>query len=126
MTDTTISTKHALKRAKERHNLKSTKEANRDFKNALERGKKAEDFSGVKKQYLLNKTNDDAYAIAYNNYCYIFSYDNCALTSFQLSKNFTGKKYYDGKKQIRNPKKYIKNYETLDISFNDYSAAILC
>ena len=47
-------------------------------------------------------------AIAYNNFCYIFSAEGVCVTLYPLPVWFGKKKQFNGKEKVRNPKKYTK------------------
>ena len=45
----------------------------------------------------------------YNNFCYIVNKNGFCVTMYHLPDWFGKKRYYDGKKSIRNIKTYAKN-----------------
>ena len=102
-------TLHAMEKSKERLNLKNQRSAIKNIKLAIERGKRAEDFTSWERNYLFNKSTDDIYAVAYNDFCYIVSDEGCCITLFPLPAWFGKKKHFDGKERIRDYKKYCKN-----------------
>lgn len=106
---TTFFTEHGFDRAKERCKLKNRKEVMNNMCLAFERGKRAEDFSSWERNFLTYSAGEDCVAIAYNNYCYIFSDDKCFITVYKLPAWFGKKKHFNGKERIRDYKKYCKN-----------------
>lgn len=100
---------HAIEKSKERLNQNS-KQALRQIKLALERGKKAKDCnSSIEKKYLEDRCNMTAYAMAYNGCCYIFEYEtNRVITVYSLPSWWEKKKRYNGKERIRRAKSYYR------------------
>ena len=100
-------TMHSHKRAKERLHSKSLKKSQRQVMNALERGKRAEDFhTSWERRFLELASRDPCYAVAYNQCCYIFSEKDICITVYKLPAWFGKRKPCDGKEMIRNAKKY--------------------
>ena len=107
-----ITTRHSLERAKERMGC-NAKKAVRMIRLALERGKCAEDFTSMEREFLERHSADDYNAIAYNDFCYIFDKLGACLTMYQLPSWFCKKKNFNGKERIRNPKAYSRNYNLI-------------
>ena len=102
-------TLHSIERAKERMGY-NEKNAHRQINRALERGKRAEDFSSWERNYLESECGETTVAIAYNGFCYIVSDTGLCLTMYELPAWFGKKKHFDGKEKIRNMKAYSRNY----------------
>ncbi len=100
---------HAIERSKERLNQNS-KQAMRQIKLALERGKSAKDCTGsIEKKFLLDRCNISAYAVAYNGCCYIFeNRTDRVVTVYSLPGWWGKKKHYKGKERIRKAKTYYR------------------
>jgi len=106
-------TKHALERTQERTGL-NAKDSRRFVENAIKQGKRAEDFTSKKRNYLLRQEAKKGYrALLYNEYCFILDGGNNCVTMY-LSPEGLGektKKRYNGKSKIRDFKKYIRYYD---------------
>lgn len=77
------------------------------IEDALERGKRAEDFTGRERKFLSGKTDEGISAIVYNGYCFIVNdWEGICITMYQLPGWFGKKQTYCGKEKIRNPYKY--------------------
>ena len=99
---------HSITRAKERTGMKNEKTISKNIALAMQRGKRAKDFTSWERNYLRAEAYDNCTAIAYNNYCYIVSEDGCCVTMYPLPVWFGRKKRFDGKERIRNYKQYCK------------------
>ena len=104
--NTPIVTGHSMDRVMERCKFKNRRSAEKNMALALQRGKVAEEFTSWERNYLSSEANEDTRAVAYNNFCYIFSDDNLCITVFPLPVWFGKKKRFNGKERIRNYKKY--------------------
>lgn len=100
---------HAMERSKERRNLKNQRSAIKNIELAIERGKRAEDFTSWEREYLYDLATDNCYAIAYDTFCYIVSDEGCCITMYRLPAWFGKKKHFEGKERIRDYKKYCKS-----------------
>lgn len=113
-------TLHSLDRSKERCKIRNTNSAEKNISRAIERGKRAEDFTSWERAYLSIEAYNNCTAIAYNNFCYIINEYGACVTIHALPSWFGKKKHFDGKERIRNYKKYCKNnlsyMESLTIS----------
>ena len=110
MTNTTyIATQHSIIRAKERINL-NEREAIRKIDIALQRGKCAENYTTSRERKYLENQSKNAIAVAYDNYCYLFSYQGDCITLYALPEWWEKKKMYNGKEKIRKPRKYFSFY----------------
>ncbi len=98
-------TKHSVVRANERTPYNG-KAAVRFIENGIARGKTAEEFKQKEREYLKNCAYNNCVAKAYNGFCLIISSDGDCVTLFRLPDWFGKKRYYNGKNQIRNIKKY--------------------
>lgn len=108
-----MTTKHSIERAKERIGA-NRKRAERIIGNALERGKGAEEFSSIEKEYLAKESSYGCTAIAYGSFCFIINESGKCVTEYRLPKYFGKKKLYNGKEKIRHPKAFIRNYDFAD------------
>ena len=104
-------TKHYLDRAKERSNIKNTATRERNAVLAFQRGKKAEDYRGREREYLLNKQDRSCIAIVYNGICFIFSKDGVVITCYAVPGWFKKSIHYAGKEPIRDIRKYCRMNE---------------
>lgn len=102
-----MTTIHSIERAKERIGL-NEKKATKQIALALERGKAAQEFRSMERSFLEGECKYGNTAIAYNNFCYIFSEDGVCVTLYPLPIWFGKKKQFNGKEKVRNPKKYTK------------------
>ncbi len=107
--DRTVITIHGAHRAKERRNLKNARSMEKNVKLALQRGKRADDYTSWERTYLAREEHDSCFAIAYNSFCYIFTEDGVCITLYPLPVWFGKKKPFDGKERIRNYKQYCRN-----------------
>lgn len=105
-------TYHSLQRAEERTQF-SGKTAMRFIENGISRGKTAADYKKEESQYLSRIAYDGCIAKAYNGYCLIISDLGDCVTLYPLPEWFGKKKHYDGKKRIRNIKRYTAAYAQL-------------
>ena len=102
-------TLHAIERTKERTGL-NERAAIKLMNNALDFGHEVDEYHAKERTFLQQKCTDTTRAVVYNGYCFIVADGNRCITMYRLPPWF-GKKYqYDGKKAIRNPKKYQKYY----------------
>ena len=101
-------TYHSIQRANERTRYKG-KTAVRFIENGIARGKTASDFTQAERDYLLNTPYDSCIAKAYNGFCLIISEDGECITLYPLPEWFGKKRYYTGKKRIRNVKRYLSS-----------------
>lgn len=108
MTTFSTATVHSIERAKERAGL-SEKRASKMIKLAIERGKRAEDFTSWERDFLIREPSDNCIAVAYNNYCYIVNEEGFCVTLYPLPEWFGKKKHFNGKERIRNMKVYSRN-----------------
>ncbi len=117
---TSTATFHAIERATERTSF-NKKTSVRMIKKALERGIMWDDVSSFEKEYLLNKSKDDKFALYYSGYCFIFSEGNRrCITMFAVPNWFFKKKHYNGKEKIRNTRRYDRNNPQLHYDNTDY------
>lgn len=112
-------TQHSIERAMERIRL-NEHEAERKIDIALKRGKCADNYTSSRERKYLEKQSYNAIALAYDNYCYLFSYQGECITVYALPDWWEKKKMYRGKEKIRKPKKYVSFY---DHDSSDYSVA---
>ena len=104
---------HGQKRAKKRFGIGYEK-ADSHFEEAKLYGKYVDDYEyrSDEYDYLLSKQRKNGNkAVAYNGVLYIFDGDIC-ITMFSLPSWFDRKKHYEGKQQVRNPKAYIRHYDS--------------
>ena len=106
-----MTTYHSIQRAKERtgFNLKSSE---RFIETALRRGRGAEAFSAKEKDYLLQKeAKEGCRMLVYNLFCFIVAADDACITMYPAPNWFGKKKYHDGKREIKDIKKYMRYYD---------------
>jgi len=107
-----MTTYHAIQRTRERANL-NERSSIRFIQNAVRRGKGAEYFGSKERNYLLRQeAKNGMRAILYNNYCFIIGNDNICITMFPTPR--FAKAQYDGKRAIRNIKKYMRLYDLFE------------
>ena len=94
-------TAHSLARLKERRHLKNPRSAEKNIEMAINRGRRAKDYSSWEKSYLERIARGKCEAIAYNQFCYIMNAYNECITLFPLPAYFGRKKPYCGKEWIR-------------------------
>ena len=110
MTTTTyFATQHSIDRAMERINL-NEREAMRKIDIALQRGKCAENYTSSRERKYLENQSHNAIAVAFDNFCYLFSYQGECITVYALPDWWEKKKLYNGKEKIRKPKKYFSYF----------------
>ena len=109
-------TNHSIQRANERTQF-SGKSAVRFIENGITRGKTADDFTNKESTYLANCAKGGCTAKAYNGFCLIISDNGECVTIYKLPEWFGKKRFYDGKKPVRNAKRYarsrVNTYELL-------------
>lgn len=101
-------TTHSIERVKERIGL-NQKRAERLIMLAMQRGKTADDYTSMERNYLKNKEKGECIAIVFAGYCFLVSYDGACKTIVALPDWFGKKKHFDGKERIRDYKKYCKS-----------------
>lgn len=84
---------HSLERAKQRLKC-SAKSAEHVFANAVSRGKTVEDFCGLERQYLREKSGRGCDLRVYNGYIYVVA-DDTVVTVYRTPSWFgkTGKRH---------------------------------
>ena len=102
-------TNHSIQRANERTHF-SGKSAVRFIENGIARGKTAEDFTSKESIYLANCAKGGCVAKAYNGFCLIIGNNGDCVTIYKLPEWFGKKRYYDGKKSVRNVKRYALSH----------------
>ena len=110
---------HSIKRTQKRAGL-SKKTSEKFIINAIENGRGIESFSDAERDYLMAKeAKEGCRAIVHDEYCFIIGDNDCCVTMYHVPVWFEKKSYFDGKKIIRNIKKYIRYNNSLA---NDYVA----
>ena len=110
-------TSHSIERANERTRFNG-KAAIRFIEKGIVRGKTADQFTQKESRYLAGLGRDNCVAKAYNGFCLIVSERGDCVTIYKLPDWFGKKRYYDGKKRIRNVKSYAAS------RMNTYEMAI--
>ena len=105
---------HSIERANERTRFNG-KTAIRFIENGIERGKTADEFTQKESKYLASLARDNCVAKVYNGFCLIVSELGVCVTIYKLPEWFGKKRYYDGKKRVRN----VKNYTTFRMNTCD-------
>ena len=98
-------TSHSIERANERTRYNG-KAAIRFIENGIARGKTADEFTQKESKYLAGLARKNCIAKAYNGFCLIISECGTCVTIYRLPEWFGKKRYYDGKKRVRNVKSY--------------------
>lgn len=96
---------HGIERANERTRYNG-KAAIRFIENGIARGKTADEFGQKESKYLASLARENCVAKAYNGFCLIVSESGTCVTIYRLPEWFGKKRYYDGKKRVRNVKSY--------------------
>lgn len=102
-------TRHCMNRVEDRRGLKGNS-AKKLVENAKIAGKTDEDFSGREKYFLKSKGEYKCVARYYSGFIFIFSLDNVCITMYQAPEWFGKAGRYDGKREIRDSRKYFVNY----------------
>ena len=106
-----MNTLHSILRAKERAG-KNYDEAIRFTELAFRNGQRAEDLPSKERRYLESKATEPSLsAIHYNGYIFIVQDEELCITLYMAPSWFLRKQHYDGKKKVRNVKKYMRYYE---------------
>ena len=106
-----MNTLHSIIRANERAG-KNYSEAIRFTDLAIRNGLKAEDLPSKERRYLESKASGASVtAILYNGYIFIMQDETICITMYMAPAWFFKKQHYDGKKKVRNAKKYLRYYE---------------
>jgi len=109
----TMTAYHALQRTSKRTGF-NTRASGRFIANAIERGKNAEAFASKEREYLRKREAEQGCeTVVYNDYCFIIGDGGYCVTMFRVPKWF-GKKQYDGKREIRDVKKYARLYNLFE------------
>ena len=110
---------HSVKRTQRRAGLSKTTSEKFIF-NAIENGRGADSFTDAERDYLLTReAKEGCRAIVHDAYCFIIGDNDCCVTMYRVPVWFEKKAYFDGKKTIRNIKKYIRYNNSFA---NDYVA----
>ena len=101
-----MTTYHAIQRVKQRTSLERGSEE-RFIKNAVARGRGAESFESIEREYLKSYDSaDGCRAVAYNSYCFIIGSNGRCITMFALPNWFGKKRNYHKKSKLRDVTKY--------------------
>ena len=103
--EATIVSYHSVNRAMERGRVKNARSAEKRIATALQRGKRASEYSSWERSYLMSR-DSGCTAIAYNNFCYLVNENGKCMTLYPLPVWFGKKKRFQGKERIRDMKKY--------------------
>jgi len=115
-----MTTYHAIQRVKQRTNIERGSEE-RFIKNAIARGRGAETFNGIERDYLKSyEIGGDCYAVAYNSYCFIFNENDICITMYPLPAWFGKKKLFNGKTKIRSIRKFVHDYILRELEIEEY------
>lgn len=103
-----MNTVHSIIRAKERAGMKYG-EAVRFTDLAIRNGQRAEDLPVKERKYMQKKEIDSSItAVLYNGYIFILNDEDVCITLFKAPSWFLKKEHYDGKKKVRDVKKYLR------------------
>lgn len=103
-------TYHSVKRTTKRAKLNRTA-AVRMIERAWNKGKRPGDFGRKEREYLQHKEYDGQKVVVYAGYCFVFNAQDVCVTMFGVPDWFE-KNCFQGKAQIRNPRKYYRRYST--------------
>lgn len=101
-------TYHSIERTVERAGL-NRKAAIRMIENARVKGREANSFGRPEREYIEKKKTEGTRVIIYAGYCFFFNDQDVCITMYSVPIWF-GKKHYNGKIEIRNPKRYYRKY----------------
>ena len=113
-------TYHSIERTVERAGL-NRKAAIRMIENARTKGKEARDFGKPEREFLEKKTANGRKVLIYAGYCFFFDDQEVCITMFSVPAWF-GKTMFQGKKQIRKPRRYYRRYAENIADYGDYAA----
>lgn len=112
-------TNHSIERTVERTGL-NRKAAIRMIENARIKGHEAREFGRMEREFLERKSSGGRRILIYAGYCFFFDDQDVCITMFGVPEWF-GKTQFQGKKKIRNPKRYYRRYIENKTDFNDYA-----
>jgi len=106
-----MTTYHAIQRTQERANLNLHRSL-RFISNAINRGKSAEAFHSIEREYLLEKESKyGCVALVYNTFCFIVNDEDTCITMYSLPTWFGKKRnLYVGKERVKDKRRYKKFY----------------
>ncbi len=99
---------HSIQRTIERAGL-SKKAAIRMIENAWIKGRDSQEFGRREREYLQGKETKGRRMLIYAGYCFLFDEDSVCITMYAVPVWF-GKKQYQGKMEIKNPRRYYRRY----------------
>lgn len=103
-----MTTAHSILRAKERFGY-NEKAAEHLIRNAIERGKTAEDYRPGKERTWIEQRCSEGYSVSiYNGFCFILNDSRLCITFYEVPGWFGKHSRYDGKERIRKVVKYSK------------------
>ena len=101
-----MTTVHSVMRAKQRFGY-NRKTAEHLIRNAIERGKTAEDFrTGKEREWIEQCCSEGIGAAIYNGFCFILTDEKKCVTLYRVPYWFGKRGIYDGKERIRKAVKY--------------------
>lgn len=103
---------HSMKRTIERAGL-NKKAAIRMIENAWAKGKDSQEFGKREREYLQRKETEGRKMLIYAGYCFLFDEDSVCITMYAVPVWF-GKKQFQGKIEIKNPRKYYRKYSDFE------------
>ena len=109
-------TYHSVERTSERTGL-NKKAAVRMLERAQIKGKKPSEFAKKEREYLQHKEYDGQKVLIYAGYCFVFNSQAVCVTMFPVPEWF-GKNCFQGKNQIRKPRRYFRRYS---LNVDDYA-----
>ena len=105
-----MNTVHSINRANERAGLNYSR-AVRFTELAIQRWLRAEDLPCTERCYMQSKETDPSITtILYNGFIFIMENEETCITMYQAPSWFFRKHHFDGKKQVRNIRKYLRYY----------------
>ncbi len=101
-------TYHSIIRTEQRAKV-NEEAAIRMINRAKARGKKANSFPAMERNYLRQKETKGMHVLYYSGFCFVFNEKFNCVTMFHVPTWFGKTMHYCGKEKIQYPKKYIRN-----------------
>ncbi len=101
-------TLHSIERTTQRAGL-NRRAAVRMIENARVKGLDSRGYGRDEKEYLTVRELNGGRSVVYAGYCFIFDDEDVCITMYSVPVWF-GKRHYQGKERIRNPRKYVRRY----------------
>lgn len=89
------------------------------IENARVKGRESNSFGRQEREFFERKETDGKRILIYAGYCFLFNDQDVCITMYGVPKWFE-KTHYQGKKMIRNPRRYYKKYPDI-ADYYDYA-----